>query len=41
MGTYLPLRLIHYWTDLIPSCWDEIEDMRSVRGKKLPDWDEQ
>lgn len=37
---YPPLKLINKWSYHIPSCWDEIENMRSDRGINLPNWDD-
>lgn len=34
----MPLLLIEEYTQKFPSCWDQIEDFRSVKGTELPDW---
>ena len=39
MKTYPPLKLIEKWSDAIPSCWDEIDDIRQSQGIDLPAWD--
>ncbi len=40
MDTYLPLKLVNKWSDNLPTCWEEIENMRSLQGSTLPNWDD-